>query len=237
MRTSQLGVVLFALLVSIAVASLAQVPDVGWPQHGGDRNIHYSPLSQITRQNVARLKVAWTYDSHDAFKGSEMQSNPVIVDGVLYATTPTMQVVALEAGSGNELWKFDPSAGAGTKTRFRHRGVVVHRDRVFVSYRNFLYALDKRTGTPISSFGTAGRIDLREGLGLPIERASVSASTPGAIFDDLLIMGSTVPETLPGTPGHIRAFDVNTGRLRWTSTPFRSPASLPTTPGRLRRTN
>jgi quinoprotein glucose dehydrogenase len=139
----------------------------------------------------------------------------VVVDGVLYATTPTMQVVALEATSGRQLWKFDTGGGAGTRTRFRHRGVIVHRDRVFVSYRNFLYALDKRTGTPIPSFGTAGRIDLREGLGLPVERASISASSPGAIFEDLLIMGSTVPETLPGTPGHIRAFDVNTGRLRW----------------------
>ncbi len=188
---------------------------MGWLQHGGVDNTHYSSLSQINKTNVARLKVAWTYDSHDAFKGSEMQSNPEVVDGVLYATTPTMKVVAVEAGSGKELWKFDPSGGTGTQTRFRHRGVVVHRDRVFVSYRNFLYALDKRTGTPIPAFGTDGRIDLREGLGMPVERASVSASTPGAIFEDLLIMGSTVPETLPGTPGHIRAFDVNTGKLRW----------------------
>src|SRR5262249_13520610 len=145
----------------------------------------------------------------------EMQSNPVVVDGVLYATTPTMQVVALEATTGRELWRFDPSGGARTHTRFRHRGVIVHPDRLFVSYRDFLDALRKRHGTPSPSFGTAGRIDLREDLGLPAERASISASSPGAIFEDLLIMGSTVPETLPGTPGHIRAFDVNTGRLRW----------------------
>jgi quinoprotein glucose dehydrogenase len=220
-----------ASLIPVAALGLATVPDVGWPQHGGDNNIRYSPLSQINRKNVARLKVAWTYDSHDAFKGSEMQSNPVVADGVLYATTPTMQVVALEAASGKELWKFDPSgaastAGSGTRTRFRHRGVTVHGDRVFVSYRNFLYAFDKRTGTPISSFGTVGRIDLREGLGLPVERATVSASTPGAIFEDLLIMGSTVPETLPGTPGHIRAFDVNTGRLRWIFHTIPQPGEL-----------
>src|SRR5262249_9083928 len=77
------------------------------------------------------------------------------------------------------------------------------------------YALDRKTGRPIPAFGTDGRIDLREGLGMPPERASVSASTPGAIFEDTIIMGSSVPETLPGTPGHIRAFDVNTGTLRW----------------------
>jgi quinoprotein glucose dehydrogenase len=207
--------VVVASLILIVTGGFASPPDVGWPQHGGTDNSRYSPLTQINGKNVGRLQVAWTYDSHDAFKGSEMQSNPVVVDGVLYATTPTMRVVALEAGTGRELWHFDLSGGAATRTRFRHRGVTVHRDRVFVTYRNFLYALDKRTGVPLASFGLAGRIDLREGLGMPPERASISASTPGAIFEDLLILGSTVPETLPGTPGHIRAFDVNTGKLRW----------------------
>src|SRR5204862_4713956 len=84
-----------------------------------------------------------------------------------------------------------------------------------VTYRNWLYALDRKTGQPIAGFGANGRVDLRDGLGMPAERASVSASTPGQVFDDLLIIGSSVPETLPGTPGHIRAFDVNTGALRW----------------------
>ena len=164
---------------------------------------------------MSKLQVAWTYDSHDAFKASEMQSNPVVVDGVLYVTTPTLKVVAVNAGTGKEIWKFDPSGGASPGARFRHRGVTVHKDRVFVSYRSFLYALDKNTGSPIASFGTAGRIDLREGLGMPAEKLSVSASTPGVVFEDLLIMGSSVPETIPGSPGHIRAFDVNTGKLRW----------------------
>ncbi|HEX7136309.1 MAG TPA: pyrroloquinoline quinone-dependent dehydrogenase [Vicinamibacterales bacterium] len=211
--------VLAALLTftgSLVGIGIAADTDVGWPMHGGVDNIRYSALAQINRSNVASLRVAWTYDSHDAFKGSEMQSNPVVVDGVLYATTPTMHVVALNAATGKEIWSFDPGGGAGTRTRFRHRGVTVHEDRVFVTYRNFLYALDKRTGLPIAAFGSAGRVDLREGLGMPPERASVSASTPGAIFEDLLILGSSVPETLPGTPGHIRAYDVHTGKLRWT---------------------
>jgi quinoprotein glucose dehydrogenase len=203
-------------ILGAAVLALALVPrDSDWPVNGGRDNIRYSPLTQINRKNVSRLQVAWTYDSHDAFAGSEMQSNPVVVDGVLYATTPTLKVVAVDAASGGELWMFDPGGGTATRARFRHRGVTVHKDRVFVSYRNFLWAIDKRSGRPIASFGTDGRIDLREGLGQPAERLSVSASTPGAVFDDLLIMGSTVPETLPGSPGHIRAFDVNTGKLRW----------------------
>jgi len=82
--------------------------------------------------------------------------------------------------------------------------VTVNNDRVFVSYRSFLWALDKKTGQPIKTFGKDGRIDLREGLDQPAEKLSVSASTPGSIFEDLLIMGSSVPETLPGSPGRQR---------------------------------
>jgi quinoprotein glucose dehydrogenase len=211
-----------ALLGGVAGACLANlafwqppVRDAGWPVNGGPGNIRYSPLIQIDRSNVSRLREAWSYDSHDAFKGSEMQSNPIIEDGTLYATTPTMKVIALDARTGHERWRFDPAAGAGPGTRFRHRGVTVHADRVFVTYRNWLYALDRTKGHPIPSFGTNGRVDLREGFGRPIDKVTISASTPGTVFGDLLIMGSTVPETLPGTPGDIRAFDVNTGALRW----------------------
>jgi quinoprotein glucose dehydrogenase len=205
--------------LSVALASglvfAVQSNDVNWSINGGEGNSRYSPLTQIDRGNVGRLQVAWTYDSGDAFKDSEMQSNPIVIDGVLYATTPTMKVVAVNAENGQEIWRFDPSGGAGARTRFRHRGVTVHADRVFVTYRNFLFALDKLTGRPIPSFGAAGRIDLREGLGRTAEGLSVSASTPGVVFEDLLILPASVPETLPGTPGHLRAFDVKTGAQRW----------------------
>jgi quinoprotein glucose dehydrogenase len=204
---------------------LAQPSDVNWPVNGGPGNIRYSPLTDINRENVTRLQVAWTYDSHDAFRGSEMQSNPIVVDGVLYATTPRLHVVAVDAATGKEIWNFDPSGGSG-QGRFRHRGVTVHDDRVFVSYRSYLYALDRRTGKPIPSFGTDGRIDLREGLGRPANTLSVSASTPGVVFGDLLIMGSTVPETLPGSPGHIRAFEVATGKQRWIFHTIPQPGEL-----------
>ena len=197
------------------LCSAAEAADVGWPVNGGEYNIRYSPVTQVNRDNVNQLRVAWTYDSRDSFKDSEMQSNPIVVDGMLFATTPTMHVVALDAATGREIWKFDPSAGAATQRRFRQRGVTVFQDRVFFTYRNYLYALDRRTGTPIVDFGTQGRVDLREGLGRPAERMTVTASSPGVIFEDMLILGSTVPETLPGSPGHIRAFDVHTGKLRW----------------------
>jgi len=201
------------LCLSFAVA--ARAADVQWPVNGGPDNIRYSPLKQITPANVDRLRVAWTFDSGDAFKDSEMQSNPIVVDGVLYATTPKMRVLALNAETGREIWNFDPSDGQGPTRRFRHRGVTLHRDRVFFTYRNYLYALARQTGKPISGFGDNGRIDLRQGLDRPAENLTVSSSSPGVIFEDMIILGSSVPETLPGSPGHIRAYDVNTGKLRW----------------------
>src|SRR3954452_16617352 len=96
------------LALCFAMAGLALGADVDWPVNGGPNNIRYSALSQITRANVSQLKVAWSYDSHDAFKGSEMQSNPIVVDGVLYATTPKLRVIALDAATGREVWSFGP---------------------------------------------------------------------------------------------------------------------------------
>jgi quinoprotein glucose dehydrogenase len=206
---------LLAVALSAGAVGCTQPGDTGWPMHGGTNNIRYSPLSQISTRNVQLLRLAWTYDSNDAFPGSEMQSHPVVLDGTVYVTTPTMKVAAIDAATGQERWTYALAPPDAPRTRFRHRGVTVHQDRVFVTYRNFLYALDRQSGQPIESFGSGGRIDLREGLGLPVERATVSASTPGAIFEDLIILGSSVPETVPGTPGHIRAFDVQTGKLRW----------------------
>jgi quinoprotein glucose dehydrogenase len=190
--------------------------DAEWPVNGGPYNIRYTELSQITPANVGSLQTAWNWDAHEAFKDSEMQSNPIIVDGVLYATTPRMNVIALDAATGREVWKFDLSRGDTAQRRFRHRGVTVYKDRVFVTYRNLLWALDRKTGQPIQKFGDDGHIDLRKGLDRPFESLSVSASSPGVIFEDMIILGSTVPETLPGAPGNIRAYDVNTGAMRWT---------------------
>ncbi|HEY6212802.1 MAG TPA: PQQ-binding-like beta-propeller repeat protein, partial [Vicinamibacterales bacterium] len=163
----------FASLLLTGAAIAFGRGDVEWPTNGGVDNIRYSPLTQINRANVSTLKVAWTYDSHDAFKGSEMQSNPIVVDGVLYATTPTLKVVAIDAATGREIWKFDPSGGVASAARFRHRGVTVHKDRVFVTYRNWLYALDTKTGQPIKTFGKDGVVDLKVGVvygdGKPID--------------------------------------------------------------------
>src|SRR4051812_17459718 len=203
-------------LLALPAVAAAQGANVDWPIYGGTRdNTRFSTLGQITPANVSRLQVAWRYDSHDEFPGSEMQSNPIVVDGVLYATTPKLRVVALDAATGKEIWSFDPNVGDPRKGRYRHRGVTLHGDRVFVTHRNWLYALDKRTGKPIPSFGENGRVDLRKGLDRNLEGVSISASTPGVVYGNLYITGSTVAESLPSSPGDIRAYDVNTGALVW----------------------
>ncbi|HMB79478.1 MAG TPA: hypothetical protein VKI43_05405, partial [Vicinamibacterales bacterium] len=86
---------MFSWLAVTAAGARAQQTDTSWPVNGGVDNIRFSPLTQINRENVSKLQVAWTYDSRDAFKASEMQSNPIVVDGVLYVTTPTLKVVAV----------------------------------------------------------------------------------------------------------------------------------------------
>jgi quinoprotein glucose dehydrogenase len=209
------GILPFVKLLPFLVALSAFAADVQWPVNGGPDNIRYSPLKQITPQNVARLAQAWRYDSHDEFQGSEMQCNPIVVDGILYATTPKMRVIALDAATGRELWAFDPNPPSARARRVRNRGVTVHQDRVFFTYTHELWAVDRKTGKPIVSFGDNGRVDLRQGLGRPAETLTVSASSPGVIFEDMIVLGSTVPETLPGSPGHIRAYDVKTGKQRW----------------------
>jgi quinoprotein glucose dehydrogenase len=210
------------LLIALAAPALLRAQphtrkNVDWPVFGGTTdNTHYSTLSQITPANVAKLQVAWTYATHDEFKGSEMQTNPVVIDGVLYGTSPKLRVFAVDAATGRELWSFDPNYGKPVPSRFRHRGLVVTGDRVIVTYRNKLYALDRKTGQPIPSFGdSSGFADMRNAFDRPAERITVSASTPGVVYRDLYIIGSTVPEALPSSPGDIRAYDVKTGALRW----------------------
>ena len=186
---------------------------------GGPESTRYSRLKQISKENVGNLKVAWTFDSGDAYPGSEMQCNPLIVNGVLYATTPKANVIALDGATGRLLWRFDPHQGRKVLGKIRNRGVTYWTDgkhgRIFVTVRQHLYSLDVKTGKPVVTFGAAGRVDLREGLRFG-EKQTISISTPGIIYKDLLIVGSITGENLPTPPGDIRAYDVRTGKLRWT---------------------
>ncbi|MGH9430016.1 MAG: PQQ-binding-like beta-propeller repeat protein [Terriglobia bacterium] len=198
-----------------------QVAYQSWESYGGGpKNLHYSFLDQINLSNVRRLKVAWTYDSGDAFTDSEMECNPIIVHGILYATTPKVRLIALDAATGKLRWSFDPHQGQEVKTKLRNRGVTYWEKgndrRIFFVAEQYLYAIDAGTGKLVRSFGDNGRIDLRKGLGRDPEKQSVSATSPGVVYKDLLIMGSLVAEDLPASPGDIRAYDARTGKTRWT---------------------
>jgi quinoprotein glucose dehydrogenase len=184
-----------------------------WPAYGGHDGTHYSTLSQINRDNVKSLVVAWKYDTGE--KGG-IEANPIVVGKILYATTPGRSVVALDAATGKLLWKFQSDLEGRVLTRGVSYWSDGHQSRIFAGARNYLYALDAATGKVITSFGEQGRIDLRKGLREPYQEQSVELTTPGSIYKDLIIVGGASPETHPAPPGDIRAFDVRTGALRWT---------------------
>lgn len=187
---------------------------------GGHEGIRYSALDQINRSNVSLLAPEWTFDTGDAFDGSEMQCNPIIVDGVMYVSSPKLRIFAIDAATGRQKWVFDPFAGAKPVGKQRNRGLVYWssgRDRrILFAAGPYLWTLDAATGAPVPTFGSAGRIDLRAGLGRDPETLSVSSTTPGVIHGGLLILGTIVGEDHPSAPGDIRAFDLRTGAIRWT---------------------
>ncbi len=230
MRALCLCLVLTAVLPG--VPSLAQQADSyrTWSVFGGGPdNIHYSSLDQINRDNVHSLQVAWTFDSGDQHPKSEMECNPIVVDGVLYATTPNGDVVALDAATGSLRWRYDATGGLKNIGKVRNRGVAYWSEgtdrRIFVGVRQYLVALDAATGKPISSFGKGGLIDLREGLGRePLNW--VTMTSPAVVYKDLVIAGGAMSETLPASPGDIRAFDVHSGQLRWAFHTIPHPGEL-----------
>jgi quinoprotein glucose dehydrogenase len=201
------------LAASISLAHGAARHAEEWPVYGGPGQARYSPLKQINRSNVSRLQVAWMYDTADGPNAAQTQ--PIVINGVLFGLTPRHKVIALDAASGKLLWRFD----SGIEGRGPNRGVVYWSDgaerRIFASVQSYVYALDARTGTPIESFGAKGRIDLRENLGRDPDRLSIVQTSPGVVYKDILILGDRTPEALPAPPGDIRAYDVRSGKLRW----------------------
>ncbi|HTP88411.1 MAG TPA: PQQ-binding-like beta-propeller repeat protein [Bryobacteraceae bacterium] len=210
----------WACVCALAVTRLVwAVGQADWPAYGGGpAQIRYSGLKQIDRGNVGRLQVAWSYDTGDAFPGSEFQCNPLVTGSVLYATTPKGAVVALDAATGKLRWRFDPDAGHKPLFKIRSRGLMWWsgggESRVYAAWRQNFYSLDAKTGKPDPRFGDGGHIDLRDNFGRE-PRNMVSLTTPGVVYKDLLIIGSLTSETLPTSPGDIRAYDARTGALRW----------------------
>ncbi|HEX6546322.1 MAG TPA: PQQ-binding-like beta-propeller repeat protein, partial [Bryobacteraceae bacterium] len=198
------------------------MPYTTWSVYGGPDHMHYSSLRQINRGNVSQLQVAWRFDTHDEFEGSEMECNPIIVNGVLFATSPKLRVLALDAATGKLKWAFDPYKGKRVISKMRNRGLSFWESedrsdqRIYVAADQYMYALDARTGNPVKSFGDNGRIDLSSGLGRDATGLTISATSPPAIYHNLLIVGTIVSEALPALPGDIRAYDTRTGKVEWT---------------------
>lgn len=218
------------LLVAIAFAACKNNSSTynGWRVTGGSKeNIRYSTLTQIDTSNVKDLSVAWIYHTGDADTAnhSQIQCNPIIVDGVMYATSPKLKLVAVDALTGKEKWVFDPTNGVdegNQRSRFimnNNRGVTYWEEgedkRILYTASSFLYAIDAHSGKLVSNFGTDGKVDLHEGLGRDAKDLFVTSTSPGIIYKDLLILGTRVSEGSDAAPGHIRAYDVKTGRQVW----------------------
>jgi quinoprotein glucose dehydrogenase len=215
-RFAILSSFLLALVGLETMANCQNIPPKkrDWPVYGGSQeNNHFSPLAQINRQNVKNLVVAWSFDTDES---GGLETSPLIVDGNLYAYSPSQKIIALDAATGRLLWKFDPQLRATQPSRGLAYWTDGEKPRLLAGVMNFVYALDAKTGTPIPDFGKDGRVDLRENLrGNPAEQ-TIYLTTPGIIYKDLLIVGGRNLETLPTSPGYIRAYDVHDGRLRWT---------------------
>jgi quinoprotein glucose dehydrogenase len=234
LRTS----ILFLACVS-AVSPQAGTPgprqssQVEWLYYGGDPgNSKYSPLTDINGGNIERLQVAWQWKHWEtplAEYGTTpgfFESTPLMIDGVLYVTTPYNNIAAVDAETGKELWRFD---GEGYKlgqvlsgSGWKLRGTAFWRDggklRMFLNSRNRLFSLDAQTGKPIASFGDNGATSLTDGLPRISEIKHATQSSPPVIYQDLVIVGSQVPDRvqLPDPMGYVQAFSARTGKRVWT---------------------
>ena len=214
--------VAFATAAGFTQAPATTTTNMDWSVYRGDpKGNQYAPLAQVHAANVHKLAPVWEYHTGDASQRSTMHVNPIVVKGVMYITTPSLKAVALDASTGREIWSFDPSKynEGNAIIRLRNRGVVYWEgagaERIFHFVKDRVYALDAKTGALIASFGKGGHIDLREDLGVDPAKVGLEMTSPGAIYRNLLILGSRVNESYEASPGHIRAYDAATGRLEW----------------------
>ena len=197
-----------------------KLPDTDWQEYNGDgARSHYSRLHQINKENISSLKVAWTYSSGGADtvqNRTQMQCNPIVVDGVLYGVSANTQAFALNAATGKELWKTKLTDNGGTTSRGLTYWAAGRDKRIFFGAGRWLYAFNAQTGNLITEFGQDGRIDLKEGVQRPGADDYIRAGTPNTIYKNLIIVGARVAESETALLGDIRAYDVRTGKIIWT---------------------
>lgn len=224
---SLLKVFIVAGLILLLLSCENDMPDkIGsnsnWDQYLGDNySSQYSHLSQINRSNIKDLEKAWEFHTGDDISGdhTQIQCNPIIIDEILYGTTPEVSVFALDASTGKKLWDFDPNPNSQSAENV-NRGITYWKQRndkrILFTSGPKLYAISAETGKLISTFGDGGFVSLKAGLGANVENKYVVSTSPGVIFENLIIMGSRVSENAGSAPGYIQAFDVITGDLKWT---------------------
>ena len=179
---------------------------------GGPDSSKYMALTQITKANVSQLQVAWTYPTSDNLN---YQFNPIVVDNVMYVLAKNSSLVALDATTGEEIWIHANLRGIARRGVNYWESADRKDRRLLIQMNNYLQAIDAQTGKSILTFGTGGLVDLKQGLGRDGANVRAQSSTPGKIFENLIILGSAVGEGYLSPPGHLRAFDVVTGKLVW----------------------
>jgi quinoprotein glucose dehydrogenase len=181
----------------------------------------YSILDEINKNTIQSLEIAWTHKFSDAppgSRGGNSESNPIVVDGVMYTLSARHRVYALDAATGKQIWAFDPfngEAGGGIG-----RGVTYWEEgsdkRILLTAGDKLYALNAQTGLAIPSFGNNGWVSMNIGMRGDPDKISVIPTSPGIVFKNLLIIGNEVSELYGAEPGHVRAYDIKSGKLEWT---------------------
>jgi quinoprotein glucose dehydrogenase len=206
---------------------------VEWPYYGGDQGgMKYSTLTQINRDNVGRLQIAWEWKTNEQplpqlrVTPGAFENTPIMIDEVLYLSTPYNRVIALNAETGQQIWSYDPKAyedgPVSSGQGFVHRGVAAWRDgdrlRIFMNSRYHLICLDAKTGALVKSFGDNGVVDIGEGLIGAINKKHYAQTSPPVVYKDLVIVGSGVGDRLTyrhDPPGDVRAYNARTGKMVW----------------------
>ena len=248
MRAAGNGLARLATILLIVAATLARPAAADgsiadWPYYGGDAGgSRYSPLTQISKSNVAELKLAWEYHTGDVSDGSdnrsksEFETTPIVAGGTMYLSTPFSRVVALDPETGREKWSFDPKIDlhGPYSEGLVSRGVTLWTDpgkaegdacrrRVFLATIDArLFALDAATGQPCADFGVGGQIDLTRGVANIIRRGEYEETSAPAVAEDLVIVGSSIADNdrVDSPSGQVRGFDARTGSLRWSWNPI-----------------
>ncbi|HSZ35302.1 MAG TPA: pyrroloquinoline quinone-dependent dehydrogenase [Puia sp.] len=224
----QPSTILLAFIISLVSCTSKTDPYKNWNiVNGNATGNKYSSLAQIDTNNVQQLKPVWTYHTGDADTAahSQIQCNPIIINGILYGTSPQQKLFAVDAATGKEIWIYKPfdSVPGGKGFYFglnSNRGVAYWTDsaddeRLFYTAGPFLRAVNAKTGKAIESFGVNGKVDLRQGLGVDASDLFVTATSAPTVYKDFVITGTRVSEAMDAAPGHIRAYNVRTGKMEW----------------------